>query len=53
MNSIRRFTRQESGQDLIEYGLLAMLIAIAAMGAVKTFGDTISGVLWGTIANNF
>ena len=53
MISIRRLMTQEIGQDLIEYGLLATLIAIVAMGAVKLFGDTISTVLWGTIASNF
>ena len=50
---IRRFTNCEDAQDLIEYTLLAALIAIVAMSGVKLFGDTISNVLWGSIALNF
>jgi Flp pilus assembly pilin Flp len=53
MISIRRVSKQDAGQDLIEYALLASLIAMVAMGAVKLFGDTISTVLWGSIALNF
>jgi pilus assembly protein Flp/PilA len=33
----------ESGQDLIEYALLAAMIAIAAIGTVKTLSNTIFG----------
>jgi Flp pilus assembly pilin Flp len=53
MNWIRRFTKDTDGQDLVEYGLLASLIAVFAMGAVKLMGDTVSNVLWGSIASNF
>ena len=49
----RRFRQSEDGQDLLEYGLLASLIAIIALGAVTTVGNTINAVFWTTIANNF
>jgi pilus assembly protein Flp/PilA len=48
-----RLRRSEDGQDLLEYGLLAALIAILAMGAVTTVGNTINLVFWQSIANNF
>jgi pilus assembly protein Flp/PilA len=40
----------EDGQDLLEYGLLAALIAIIALGAVTTLGTTITAVFWSGIA---
>jgi Flp pilus assembly pilin Flp len=43
----------EDGQDLIEYGLLAALIAIVAIGAVSTVGQTIYNVFWKTIPAGF
>jgi pilus assembly protein Flp/PilA len=42
--------RSEDGQDLLEYGLLAALIAIIALGAVTTVGNTVTGVFWNAIA---
>ena len=48
-----RLRRSEDGQDLLEYGLLAALIAIVAVGAVTTVGQTIYNVFWSAIANNF
>ncbi len=46
-----RFRRSEDGQDLLEYGLLAALIALLALGAVTTVGATIQTVFWDVIAN--
>jgi len=34
--------REESGQDLIEYALIAGLIALAAIGAVTTLGSALA-----------
>ncbi len=48
-----RLRRSEDGQDLLEYGLLAALIAIVAIGAVTAVGRTIYDVFWQSIANNF
>lgn len=38
MRWIDRFLRDEEGQDIIEYGLLAFLISIIAVLALKLFG---------------
>ena len=46
-------TKSEEGQDLLEYGLLAALIAIVAVGAVSAVGQTIYNVFWNTIAASF
>ena len=48
-----RFRRSEDGQDLLEYGLLAALIAVFALGAVAALGNTVSTVFWTAIANSF
>jgi len=48
-----RLRRPEDGQDLLEYGLLMALIAIFALGAVSTLGNTINTVFWQSIAANF
>ena len=47
---IRRFRRGEEGQDLLEYGLLAALIAIVALASVSLVGTTIMNVFWSVIA---
>jgi Flp pilus assembly pilin Flp len=51
--SARIKPRSEEGQDLLEYGLAAALIAILAIGAVATVGQTIYNVFWKTIATAF
>ena len=48
--STGRFRRCEEGQDLLEYGLLAALIALIAIGAVQAVGTTIHTVFWSAIA---
>jgi pilus assembly protein Flp/PilA len=48
-NILRRFVRAEHGQDLIEYGMLAALIAVVAVTAITTLGQQIRNVLWQTI----
>ena len=42
-------SKQAQGQDLIEYGLLAALIAIVAIVGVTTVGNTIYTVFWSGI----
>ena len=39
-------TREESGQDLLEYALLVALISLVAIGAVTRVGSTVQGVFW-------
>lgn len=53
MQLAKSTAREEEGQDLLEYGLLAALIALVALGAVTTLGQTIYTVFWNSIANNF
>jgi Flp pilus assembly pilin Flp len=48
-----RLRRSDDGQDLLEYGLLMALIAVFAIGAVQTLGNTVNTVFWQAIANNF
>ena len=53
LNRIDQARRLEDGQDLLEYGLLAALIAVIALGAVSMVGNTVNTVFWTSIANNF
>jgi pilus assembly protein Flp/PilA len=39
-----RFINEESGQDLIEYALIALLIGVAAYGTLSAAGGVINGV---------
>lgn len=48
-----RIWRSEDGQDLLEYGLLMALIAIAALGAVQALGNAVNTVFWQSIAAAF
>ena len=48
-----RFPTSEEGQDLLEYGLLAALIALVAIGSVSAVGQTIYNVFWRNIGANF
>jgi pilus assembly protein Flp/PilA len=46
---IERFVRREDGQDLVEYGLLAALIAVVAIAGITSIGQTIYTVFWSSI----
>ncbi|HIE38155.1 MAG TPA: Flp family type IVb pilin [Anaerolineae bacterium] len=41
-NVFRRILTEEAGNDMVEYGLILVLIAIAAYTAVDTLGNSIS-----------
>jgi Flp pilus assembly pilin Flp len=53
ISAVARFVHRDDGQDLLEYGLLVVLIAIFALGAVTTVGNAINSVFWQPIAQNF
>ena len=53
LRSLRWFVWADEGQDLVEYGLLAALIVIFAIGAVTAVGQQIDVVLWQVIAATF
>ena len=42
INILKNLHKEESGQDLIEYALLALLIALAAVAVLPTVGKDIS-----------
>jgi len=42
MNFINKLARDEQGATAIEYGLIAALIAVAAITAMQTLGNTLS-----------
>jgi Flp pilus assembly pilin Flp len=49
MTVIRRLVSKETGQDLIEYGLLAALVALVAMVSISALGNTIYNLFWSQI----
>ena len=42
MNFINKLARDEQGATAIEYGLIAALIAVAAITAMQSLGNTLS-----------
>ncbi len=42
------FVRRCDGQDLIEYGLLAGLIAVVAFFAMRSVGEAVNTLFWQT-----
>jgi len=50
MRAKLRLLEDETGQDLLEYGLLIALIALVAISAVTSVGVTIRDVFWNAIA---
>ena len=53
LRTVVELARRDDGQDLIEYALLAALVAIVATAAVREVGIAAENVLWRTIAQNF
>ena len=43
MTFFKNLVRDEQGATAIEYGLIAALIAVAAIGAMTSLGGTLSG----------
>ncbi len=48
---VNRFVARDEGQDLVEYGLLVVLIAVVAIAGVTFLGNAVSAVLWQPLAN--
>jgi pilus assembly protein Flp/PilA len=42
MNFFRKFRKNEKGATAIEYGLIAALIAVAAIGAMQGIGNKLN-----------
>ena len=45
-----RLVLRDEGQDLLEYGLLAVLIAVVVMAGITSLGQTVYNVFWRAIA---
>ncbi len=45
MNFIRKMLKNEKGATAIEYGLIAALIAVAAITATKGVGTTVANTM--------
>jgi len=52
LTAVSRLVREDDAQDLIEYSLLAVLIAIGAIVAVTATGNALNTILWQTIASS-
>ena len=48
---VSRLVETDDGQDLVEYGLLVVLIALVAIAGVSYLGDVIYTILWEPLAN--
>jgi len=44
MKYIARFLKEDSGQDMVEYGLLAAFISIVAIAALRAIGPLVNTV---------
>lgn len=53
LSAIGRFISEDHGQDLVEYGLLAGLVAVVAIAGIGVLGQTIFTVFWEVIARAF
>jgi Flp pilus assembly pilin Flp len=50
-NLLNRLWQEEEGQDLVEYGLLIVLLALAAITSMKTLANTVSNVFSNAAVN--
>lgn len=48
---LKRLWEEESGQDLVEYGLLLVLVSLGAVAAMGTLASAISGA-FGSASSN-
>jgi pilus assembly protein Flp/PilA len=51
MNMLKNLHKEESGQDLIEYGLIALIIALGALAGMGTLAQSVNG-LYSSIAGS-
>ncbi len=50
-NEFKAFCNDESGATAIEYGLIAALVSVAAIGALTTMGTSLQ-TMFGTVSNS-
>ena len=51
-NLVKRLWQEEEGQDLVEYGLLIFLIALAAIASMSRFGKCGSSTVFANAATS-
>lgn len=51
LSSLQKFSRDETGATAIEYGLIAALVSVAAIGALTTMGNSLQS-LFGSVSNS-
>jgi Flp pilus assembly pilin Flp len=51
--AVNHLAHDEDGQDLLEYALLVVLIAVVVIAGVTSVGSTVVNVFWSPIAQNF
>ncbi len=51
LKCFKQFCGDESGATAIEYGLIAALVSVAAIGALTTMGESLQ-TLFGTVSNS-
>ncbi len=51
INMLKNLHKEDSGQDLIEYGLIALIVALGAVAGMGTLAKSING-LFSTIAGD-
>ncbi len=51
LKQLKSFCADESGATAIEYGLIAALVSVAAIGTLTTMGDTLN-TLFTTVSNS-
>lgn len=51
LKCFKNFCNDESGATAIEYGLIAALVSVAAIGALTTMGNTLN-TLFTTVSNS-
>lgn len=51
MKTLQRLWKEEQGQDLVEYALLVVLIALAAVAAMKSLASAVSDAFSNAAAN--
>jgi pilus assembly protein Flp/PilA len=44
MNLLKKFWKEEDGQDMVEYALLLALISVVSIAAIRTLGTDVNGV---------
>lgn len=50
---VGRFVGRDDAQDLLEYGVLVVLIALATLAAIGSLGSAINTLFWQRIAQTF